>query len=43
MDAETHNIPSIELNKRGRFSVGTRGLEAEACTPPGVLLKFFGG
>jgi hypothetical protein len=38
MDAETHNI-YLE-NKRGKtLQWGTGGWEAEACTPPGVLLR----
>jgi hypothetical protein len=28
---------------RGAFQSGSGGWEAEACTPPGVLLRFFWG
>ena len=45
MDAETHNIPP-GLNTIRRVSSGgalTGGWEAEACTPPGVLLRYFWG
>jgi hypothetical protein len=42
MDVATHNLPLGE--KRGRaFQWGSGGWEAEACTPPGVLLRYFGG
>jgi len=38
MDAETHHIP--EKKRRGVFQWRSGGWEAEACTPPGVWLKY---
>jgi len=38
MDLETPNIPPGDLNIRKLFSG-----EAEACTPPGVLLRYLWG
>jgi len=37
MDAETHNISPGEQERKG-FQWGSGGWQAEACTPPGVLL-----
>jgi hypothetical protein len=42
MDAETHNI--LSENKKGKaFQWGSGGQEAEACTPPGVELRYLWG
>jgi hypothetical protein len=44
MDAGPHNIPltwRIEREKGCKWKSG--GSEAEACTPPRVLLRNFGG
>jgi hypothetical protein len=42
MDAETHNIPPENQYKRSsQWESG--GWEAEACTPPGVLLIYLWG
>jgi hypothetical protein len=48
MDAETHNIPPGEnirsfIKVSGDNQWGSGGWETEACTPPGVLLRYLWG
>jgi hypothetical protein len=42
MDAETHNT-LLGKQKRKASQWGSGGWEAEACTPPGVLLRYLWG
>jgi len=42
MDTETHNITTWRIETTETFQWGSGGWwEAEACTPPGVLLGYF--